>query len=68
MGPVYQEKPFRVKPNLGNKVKKPIHTADTLLLQQWAEEQKLTDSSGSFLRDGKASTMHVITYCHVFRR
>lgn len=42
----YPEKPYRVKPIQGTKVKRPIHTTDTLLLQQWAEEQKLTDTSG----------------------
>lgn len=35
----------KVKPTTGNKVKKPIHTTDTLLLQQWSEEQK-QDNSG----------------------
>lgn len=27
----------------GTKVKKPIHTTDTLLLQQWSDEQKEGD-------------------------
>ncbi|KAK6641987.1 hypothetical protein RUM44_013710 [Polyplax serrata] len=36
-----QDVPFKAKPSVsGVKVKKPIHTADTLLLQQWSEEQK----------------------------